>query len=489
MSVDPSGQMNYVDDEASTGSGDDVNMLEGRNKRQSVTPSSSGRRKRSRKATGDAIVDAMLEIAAASKLRASAIMKNEDQFSISKCIKVLDEMQDMSTCMDDLDLELDEMELVAAAAGYYYYNSITRQTRCASLPSGSGFMNEVLEGPDDLCREMLRMDKHVFHKLCYTLRHRGMLRDTAGVMIEEQLAIFLNIVGHNERNRVIQERFQHSGETISRHFNNVLKAIKSLSREFLQPPDFTTPPEILNNNRFSPYFKDCVGVIDGMHIPAHVPAKDQSRFRNRKGVLSQNVLAACTFDLQFIFVYPGWEGSVTDSRVLRAVLDDPDQNFPPISQGKYYLVDTGYSNMEGFLAPYLGVRYHLHEYRGSNQLPRNAKELFNHRHSSLRNVIQRAFDVLKTRFPILKLAPQYAFHIQRDIVIAACVLHNYIRREERLDWLFSSIEGATVDELPDFDEQPELQFASSYQEQIASCLRESIATEMWNDFLNKWDQW
>lgn len=70
-----------------------------------------------------------------------------------------------------------------------------------------------------------------------------------------------------------------------------------------------------------------------MHIPAHVPAKDQSRFRNRKGVLSQNVLAACTFDLQFIFVYPGWEGSAADSRVLRAVLDDPDQNFPHIPEG------------------------------------------------------------------------------------------------------------------------------------------------------------
>ncbi|WRX11143.1 hypothetical protein QQP08_003630 [Theobroma cacao] len=149
MSVDPSATMNYVEDEASSGSGDDVNMLDG-HKRQSATPSSSGRRKRSRKATGDAIVDAMLEIAAASKMRASAIMKNEDRFSISKCIKVLDEMQDKSTGMDDLDLELDEMELVAAAAGYYYYNCITRQTRCSSSPSGSGFMNEVLEGPDDL---------------------------------------------------------------------------------------------------------------------------------------------------------------------------------------------------------------------------------------------------------------------------------------------------------------------------------------------------
>ncbi|KAI8031058.1 putative nuclease HARBI1 [Camellia lanceoleosa] len=483
MSVDPA----FVDEDVSSGSGEDVNMLDGHNKRQSTT-TSSGRRKRSRKATGDAIVDAMLEIAAASKMRATAIMKNEDRFSISKCIKVLDEMQDLSAGMDDCDLELDEMELVAAAAGYYYYNSITKQPRRSVSPSGAGFMAEVLNGQDDVCREMFRMDKHVFHKLCDTLRQKGMLRDTAGVMIEEQMAIFLNIVGHNERNRVIQERFQHSGETISRHFNNVLKAIKSLSREFLQPPPVSTPPEILGSDRFNPYFQDCIGVIDGMHLPAHVPAKDQSRFRNKKGVLSQNVLAACTFDLQFIFIYPGWEGSVADSRVLRAVLHNPDQNFPQIPEGKYYLVDSGYLNMEGFIAPFQGVRYHLHEYRGANLLPRNAKELFNHRHSSLRNAIQKSFKVLKTRFPILKVAPQYAFHIQRDIVIAACVLHNHIRREERNDWLFADAEGDTVEELPDFDDQPDM-MASPNQEQTASSLRDSIAASMWNDFLNKWDKW
>ncbi|KAK6915068.1 hypothetical protein RJ641_020185 [Dillenia turbinata] len=239
------------------GSGEDVNLIDGNNKRLSAAPN-SGRRKRSRKATGDAIVDAMLEIAAASRMRATAIMKNEDRFSISRCIKVLDEMQDISASMDDIDIELDEMELVAVAAGYHYYNSLTRQPTRSLSPAGSGFMTILLSSHDDVCREMLRMDKHVFHNLAGTLRERGLLRDTAGVMIEEQLAIFLNIVGHNERNRVIQERFQHSGETISRHFNNVLKAIKSLSREFLHAPPLSTPPEIIRSNRYYPYFKGCL---------------------------------------------------------------------------------------------------------------------------------------------------------------------------------------------------------------------------------------
>ncbi|CAN1147368.1 Protein ALP1-like [Linum perenne] len=395
-----------------------------------------------------------------------------------------------SANMDDIDLQLDEMELAAAAAGYYYFNSLSRMPPLASSQRRRNFMAEVLDGPDDMCREMFRMDKHVFHKLCSIFRHRGLLRDTCGVMIEEQVAIFLNIIGHSERNRVVQERFQHSGETISRYFNNVLKSIRSLSREFLQPPPQTTPMEIHCSKRLYPYFKDCIGVIDGMHIPANVPAKDQSRFRNKKGFLSQNVLAACTFDLQFIFIYPGWEGSATDSRVLRAVLDDPTQNFPCIPEGKYYLVDNGYINMEGFIAPYPGVRSHLHQFRGANQLPRTAMELFNHRHSSLRNAIHKSFNVLKKRFPILKVATQYGIQIQRDIVIAACVLHNFVRHEERKDWLFASVEGVSVEDLSEFDDEADIpELGPSMQEEIAFSVRESMAGAMWNDFINTWDEW
>lgn len=190
---------------------------------------------------------------------------SEADFSINPRVMESD-CTDSSTCMEDFDIELDKMELIAAAAGYHYYTSITRQPARTSSPKGSGFMTEVLDGPDDLCREMFRMDKHVFHRLSNTLRHRGMLRDTAGVMIEEQLAIFLNVVGHNERNRVIQERFQHSGETISRHFNNVLRAIKSLSREFLQPPPLTTPLDILKSNRFYPYFEVNIWTLNTLHL-------------------------------------------------------------------------------------------------------------------------------------------------------------------------------------------------------------------------------
>ncbi|KAI4310844.1 hypothetical protein MLD38_035792 [Melastoma candidum] len=383
---------------------------------------------------------------------------------------------------EDVDLQLDEMELVAAAAGYYYHALLTTSSPRYSFPNGLKFMSQVVDFSDDLFRDTFRMDKRVFHSLCATLRRHRSLRDTAGVMIEEQVAIFLNVIGHNERNRVVQERFRHSGETISRYFNLVLRAVKSLSREVLVPPHFSTPDEILRSRRFNPYFKDCIGAIGSMHIPAHVPTKDQSRFRDKKGHLMQNILAACTFDMQFIFVSPGWEGSADDSRVLRAVLTDPGQNFPPIPDGKYYLVNMGYSNTDQFVAPYVGTRYHVREFKGANRLPWNSKELFNHRHSSLGIAIRKSFEALKTRFPILRVAPQYAFHIQRDIVIAACVLHNYIKREEGDDWLFLRINELASEEFDYSDSQPDAQSDSPVQVDFASSRRESIAAAMWDDF-------
>ena len=58
-------------------------------------------------------------------------------------------------------------------------------------------------------------------------------------------------------------------------------------------------------------------------------------------------------------------------------------------------------NRSHLIAPYMGVRYHLKEY--SVRLLENAKKLFNLRHASLRTTIERAFGVLKKRFPIIQV--------------------------------------------------------------------------------------
>ena len=56
-----------------------------------------------------------------------------------------------------------------------------------------------------------------------------------------------------------------------------------------------------------------MGAIDGTYVPANVPVEIQGKFRGRKEGTTQNVI---TFDLKFIYVLAGWEGSAHDSRVL-----------------------------------------------------------------------------------------------------------------------------------------------------------------------------
>ena len=79
----------------------------------------------------------------------------------------------------------------------------------------------------------------------------------------------------------------------------------------------------------------------------------------------------------------------------------------------------------GLITPYRGQRYHLKEY--SRNPPRNAHELFNLRHASLRNAIERAFGVLKKHFPIIgsSTEPHYGLETQKKIISVCCILHNY----------------------------------------------------------------
>uniref|UniRef100_A0A2N9IG57 DUF8040 domain-containing protein n=1 Tax=Fagus sylvatica TaxID=28930 RepID=A0A2N9IG57_FAGSY len=134
--------------------------------------------------------------------------------------------------------------------------------------------------------------------------------------IKEQVVIFLHTIGHNVRFRVAAGRFHRSVETIHRYFRVVLKGVFCLYKHVVRLPDNETHPDIRNNRRFYPYFKDCIGAIDGTHIRASVPIEIQGRFRGRKDGTTQNVLAAITFDLKFCYVLAGWEGSAYDSRVL-----------------------------------------------------------------------------------------------------------------------------------------------------------------------------
>ncbi|KAM0891937.1 hypothetical protein ACQ4PT_026099 [Festuca glaucescens] len=94
-------------------------------------------------------------------------------------------------------------------------------------------------------------------------------------------------------------------------------------------------------------------------------------------------------------------------------------------EGKFFLADAGYAARPGILPPYRGVRYHLNEFAGSRD-PTTPQELFNHRHSSLRTTVERAFAALKSRFKILTQRPFIPLKSQIKVLVACCALHNWM---------------------------------------------------------------
>ena len=72
------------------------------------------------------------------------------------------------------------------------------------------------------------------------------------------------------------------------------------------------------------------------------------------------------------------------------------------------------------------------------------EEKFNHAHAQLRNVIERAYGVLKATFSILKQMAPFPFTKQRNVVIACFAIHNFIRKCNIQDQLFMKCNEDTI---------------------------------------------
>lgn len=137
-------------------------------------------------------------------------------------------------------------------------------------------------------------------------------------------------------------------------------------------------------------------------------------------------------------------------------------------------MDAGYTNGNGFLAPYRGQRYHLNEWR-EGHTPTTSAEFFNMKHSAARNVIERCFGLLKLRWAILRSPAFYPIKTQCKIILACCFLHNHIRNEMAID----PMEDLLVQHVEEIEGDPINVVESSPQ---WSNWRDNLATEMFEEW-------
>jgi DDE superfamily endonuclease len=122
--------------------------------------------------------------------------------------------------------------------------------------------------------------------------------------------------------------------------------------------------------------------------------------------------------------------------------------------------------------------------------PQTAKELYNLRHSSLRNAIERIFGVMKKRFKILTDQLEYSYKIQVRLVKVICCLHNIIRLKGGNDlfdklWLESQAKAgmSTANGTDETEEEVICKAVTAAEMKQANALRDGIANAMWAQYI------
>ncbi|CAL5378527.1 unnamed protein product [Camellia sinensis] len=147
-------------------------------------------------------------------------------------------------------------------------------------------LNRLVRDNDIDCHEQLRMNRHTFLRLCGLIRTKG-VSDSKYVVLEEKVAMFLTVLGHHHKNRNVKFNFMRSGQTVSKYFNDVLKAVLRLQGVLLKTPEPITAG--CTDDRWR-WFQNCLGALDGTYVRVLAPVVDKARYRSRKGEIATNVL-------------------------------------------------------------------------------------------------------------------------------------------------------------------------------------------------------
>ena len=230
---------------------------------------------------------------------------------------------------------------------------------------------------------------------------------------EEKLAVTLRFLATGESYQSLMYQFRMSDKTISLFIPTVTKAIyQVLKKEYLHFPQNEDEWSLLSNKINSQWqFPNCIGALDGKHIPIQLPPDSGSTFYNYKGFYSVVLLALVDSEYKFIYVDTGCQGRISDGGVLRntelyrrlngesislppprqlPVSDDPAWDQSDTLEVPYVIVgDDAFALTKNLMKPY----------------PRNtlndAERIFNYRLSRFRRISENAFGILSARFRII----------------------------------------------------------------------------------------
>lgn len=177
------------------------------------------------------------------------------------------------------------------------------------------------------------------------------------------------------------------------------------------------------------------------------PQNSGSFYYNYKGRFSIVLCAIANAKYEFIMVHSGTNGKVSDGGILHTIgfydkLQSKSFNLPAANtpMGTNYSLpytfvgDEAFMQMENLMKPY------------ADQGLTTEEKIFNYRLSRARRIIENAFGILSSRFRVFKTEVCLDDDHVDAVVLASCVLHNYLTRNGKVYLTPSSVDLEDINE-------------------------------------------
>ena len=167
--------------------------------------------------------------------------------------------------------------------------------------------------------ENFRLSQETFKYLCRQLRpyiQHSNTRFRDAVSVEKRVAITLWTLASPVEYRTVGHLFGVGRSTVCEVVNETCKAIVDhLLHQYIFFPSVEHQEHYINNFERKWGVPQCIGAIDGSHIPVSPPSLCHTDYYNRKGWYSVLIQAVVDYRYCFLDIYTGWPGSVNDARV------------------------------------------------------------------------------------------------------------------------------------------------------------------------------
>ncbi|XP_068092062.1 putative nuclease HARBI1 [Hyperolius riggenbachi] len=293
-------------------------------------------------------------------------------------------------------------------------------------------IQELRENNPEDFRNYMRMTDASYNHLLERLRSRITKQDTvmrAAITAEQRLSVTLRFLATGRSYADLKFTSAISPQALSCIIPETCQAIVSeLMGEYMKLPESAAEWQLVAEDFNTMWnFPNCGGALDGKHVRINPPPKSGSYYYNYKRFFSVVMMALVNARYEFLMVDVGKNGRISDGGVMEETefnrrLKNNELSLPTNAEtvgnmNYVFVADEAFALGEHLVKPY--------PQRGLDR----GKRIFNYRLSRARRVVENAFGILAQRFRIFLTTINLEPSKVQVIVLAACTLHNYLRRQ------------------------------------------------------------